>query len=148
MFTNNNYDRNSWLGAPLPSRGPSPHSKKTNSSFIVWFWLHLKHNIFIFLPIIITIEIYDWEPSYPPGVPPPPQKSQNLHFCAILMKFGTQHFHMLTNNNYDRNLWLGTPLLPRDPSPSLKKVKFFIYGAISLKFETKHLRMFANNNWD
>ena len=29
--------------------------------------------------------------------------------CEILMKFKTQHFHMLTNNKYNRNLWLGTP---------------------------------------
>ena len=59
-------------------------------------------------------------------------------FCPLW----TQHFHMFTNNNNcDRNLWIGAPLL-------LEKVKFLIYKPILMKFETQHFHMFINNNGD
>ena len=73
---------------------------------------------------------------------PPPsffsliKKVKFFIYCAILMKFEIQHFYMLSNNNWDRYLWLGAPNPGFPPPHFLKKFKFFIYGAIWLKFET------------
>ena len=64
------------------------------------------------------------------------------------MSFETQYFHVLTNNNWDRNLWIEALLSLGDPSPPpLKKIKFFIYDAILLKFETEHFHVFTNNDF-
>ena len=69
---------------PYPSRqGPFPFLKKVNSSFIVKFWFNLKHNIFICLPKIIEIQIYEWKLPYPMGAPPPlPFKKSNSSFIV------------------------------------------------------------------
>ena len=101
------------------------------------FWWNLRHNIFICSPIIIEIEIYD------KGPPSLLKKVKFFIYWPILMKFETQHFHMFTTNNWDKNLWIGAPL-----PPPLKKDRFFIYCAIFIKFETQHFQTFTNNNYD
>ena len=84
------------MEASLPPGGPYP-SKKSNSLFIVRFLLNLENNIFICVPMIIEIDFYEYGPPYPPGAPPPSLKKVRFFiYCAILMKFETRHFHMLT----------------------------------------------------
>ena len=125
MFANNNWDRNLWIGAPLSPGGPSPStSKKSNSSLIGRFWWNLKHNIFICSPIIIEIEIYD------KGPPSLLKKVKFFIYWPILMKFETQHFHMFTTNNWDKNVWIGAPL-----PPSSKKTdsSFIVQFLLNLK---------------
>ena len=92
--------------------------QKSNFSFIARFWWNLKNNILICLPIIIEIEIHELGPPYHPGAILP---SLKFFICSvILMKFETKHFHMLTNNNWDKNLWLEALLPPGSflPHPS------------------------------
>ena len=66
--------------------------------FIVRFSLNLKHHIFICFPIIIEVNIF-WMET--PCSPPPSSNSQIFIYGAILLKFDTEQFHMLTNNNWD-----------------------------------------------
>ena len=114
---------------------------------MVRFCWNLKHNIFTCLPIIIEMKIFDW--GSPCRPPPILKKVKFFIYGAILLKLETQHLHMFTNNNWDKNLWLGGLLAPPpNATPILKKVKFFIYGAIFLKFETQQIYLFTNNNWD
>ena len=53
----------------------------------------------------------------------------------IFLKFETEHFCMLTNNNRDKIFKWGSPCLHPLLPP---KVKFCIYGTILLKFEKEH----------
>ena len=78
-----------------------------------------------------------------------PPKVKFFISCVILLKFETEHFHMLTNNNLRSKFMNRSHRTPRGTlPPSLKKIKFFIYGAILLKFETQRFHMYANNNCD
>ena len=66
FFSRSSYDHTELISAcrnffPPGPLAPSP-LKKSNSSFIVQFWLNLKHNLFIRSPIIIEIKIYKWGP--------------------------------------------------------------------------------------
>ena len=76
------------------------------------------------------------------GCPPilPLQEVKFFIYCTILRKFETKQYNKFTNNNWDRNLWIRTPLSPGAPLPSLppplKKIEFFIYWPILMKFET------------
>ena len=94
--------------SPLIPRGPLSlcPSKKSNSSFIVWFSWNLKHKIFICLPIIIEVEIYEQGPPYSPGPPPPlPLKIVKFFiYGAILLKFEKEHLQVFTNNDLTYNL--------------------------------------------
>ena len=82
-ITQRGFSRNPWK--KLPSGGPclpaSPPSKKSSSSFIVRLWWNL--DIFICLPIIIEIEIYEWGPFTPRRLfPPPLSKKSNSYFIV------------------------------------------------------------------
>ena len=59
-------------------------------------------------------------PQEPPKNPPTPKKKEKkikfFIYYMILMKFETQHFYMLTNNNWDRYLWLGAPYIRAPPT--------------------------------
>ena len=69
------------------NRGP-PLLKKSNSLFMLRFYLNLKRNIFICLPIIIEIEIYEWESTcLPGGLLSLRQKDKFFIYGAILQKF-------------------------------------------------------------
>ena len=62
------------------------------------------------------------------------------------MKFETQHFLMVNNNNWDRNVWIRAPLPPRRGPRGVREL--FIYRAILMKFETQHFNLFSNINSD
>ena len=47
-----------------------------------------------------------------PNPPLPSQKVKLFIHGAILLKFETEYFHMLTNNNLDYSLKMEVPLLP------------------------------------
>ena len=82
IFTNNNWDKNVSIGAPLPPGGLSLlHPQQSQILHLLVDFDKIWKNIYICLPIIITIEIYDEETLHPPGAffPPTPQKSQILH---------------------------------------------------------------------
>ena len=57
--------------------------QKSNSLFIMWFWLNLKHDIFICLPIIIEIIIFEWRPLLPdaPSTSSPLKQSNFYVWC-------------------------------------------------------------------
>ena len=102
-----------WIGTLLPSGGPSSlksplyrggpffpprPSKKSNSSFLVRFWLNLNRTIFICLAFINKITIWKWRlpfflPSYRIF-----EKVKFLIFGYFFIKFESKHFHMLTIN--------------------------------------------------
>ena len=87
---------------------------------------------------MIEIEIYEPSQENLTSHPTPLLKKVKFFiYCAIVIKFETQHFHMFTKTNWNRNLWMETPYPPgAPPSIPLKKVKFFIYFVIFTKFET------------
>ena len=76
MFTNNDWDKNLWIEAPLTLLGAPPPTQ----------------------PLLKKVKFFI--------------------YCAILIKFETQYFHMFTKNNWDRNLWIEAPLPPEGPSLS------------------------------
>ena len=82
-----------------------------------------------------------------PSCPINPPKFKFFIYCMILLKFEIQYFHIFTNNNGDKNLWIEAPLPPQGPPPPhfSKKAKFFIYCAILIQFETQDFHMFTKN---
>ena len=133
MFTNNNCDRNLWIGAPFPPEAPPAPSKKSNSTFIVRFWWNLKHNIFICLPTIIEIEIYEWEsPDLPGGPSSFPKKMVKflIYGAILLIKSRICLLIIIEFKIYEK----GPPFPSGVPPHPLKKVQFFIYSTILLRF--------------
>ena len=78
------------MNRALLPRGPLlPPSKKSNYSFMMWFWSNLKHNIFICLPIINYNKIKNW--GFHPCHPPPFQKS-NSYLWSEFVEIGIRIF--------------------------------------------------------
>ena len=117
-----------------PGVSPLP-TKKSNPPFILRFCWNLKHNIFICLPIIIEMEMYERSPLTLRGPFSPSKKSnlkQNICICLpIIIEIKILKWRLIA---------METLLLP---SPS--KSQIFIYGAILLKFDAQHFHMFTNN---
>ena len=81
VFTNNNWDGNLSIGAPLSPGGGLPPSLESQILHLC-FWWNLRPNIFIYLSIIIEMRDLWIETSLPPRGPFPPSPQEiDLIWC-------------------------------------------------------------------
>ena len=107
---------------------------------VIFFYIVPIHRFFFLILYCFSrhTRTYCNNPGPPKEFGPP--KVKFFIYCLILMKFEMQPFHMLTNNSWDKNLWIRAPSLSAPLGTPRKnfappKVKFFIYCSTLMKFD-------------